>query len=344
MSAALPGGRPDRAAIIVPALNEERYIADCLLSLLEQARAVQAIVVVVDGGSSDETVEIVRRLAAGRDDLLLLDNPRRLQSAAVNLAARQLPTEISVLIRADAHALYPPDFVATCLRALRENDATSVVVPMRTTGVGGMQRAIAAVQNSRLGNGGSAHRVGGRSGFVEHGHHAVFDRAFFLSIGGYNESFSHNEDAELDVRALRAGGRIWMCREAAITYFPRSRLWPLARQYFRHGRGRARTLRLHHIAPRPRQLAAPVILLLCLAGVLLSAIWPWAAALPLWYSLVCTGWGLAAAVRARDGWLLGMGPAVITVHLAWALGFFRGVAEVPHQAVEVGDPEPVAVL
>jgi succinoglycan biosynthesis protein ExoA len=317
----------DRVAVIVPTLNEEACIADCLASLLEQAAMAQAEVFVVDGGSTDRTVAIVEELTATHPNLSLLRNVRRLQAAALNLAAREVSADITILVRADAHATYPADFLPLCIAALRQHGASSVVVPMQTIGRSGLQRAIAATQNSRLGNGGSAHRAGGFSGFVEHGHHAAFDRAFFLRVGGYDESFSHNEDAELDVRILRAGGRIWMCREAAIGYFPRSRLVPLARQYFRHGHGRARTLMLHRIRPRLRQLAAPVILSGSIASMLLLPASAWFALLPCAYLVTCILWSVAAAWRSRDASLMLMAPAAITMHLSWATGFFYAPLE-----------------
>ncbi|MDR3536966.1 MAG: glycosyltransferase family 2 protein [Acetobacteraceae bacterium] len=315
----------DRVAIVVPVLNEERYIEACLHALLQQAAGIDADVLVFDGGSTDATRQIVARLQASHPRLALHDNPGRLQSAAVNLAARIASPDVTVLVRADAHAGYPPDFVATCVTALRQHDATAVVVPMRTVGVGGMQRAIAAVQNSRLGNGGAAHRVGGKSGFVDHGHHAAFDRAFFQRIGGYDETFSHNEDAEHDERARRAGGRIWMCAEATIDYFPRTRLWPLARQYFKHGSGRAGTMLKHRMRPRPRQMAAPVILIGCIGGLLLEPLQPWLAAGPAGYLLGCLTWGSLAAARARDPWLLAIAPAAMTVHFSWGAGFLSTI-------------------
>ena len=117
-------------------------------------------------------------------------------------------------------------------------------------GARGFQRAVAAAQNSRLGNGGAPHRTAPRSGPVAHGHHAAFDRAFFDRLGGYDAHFSHNEDAEFDYRALRAGGRIWMCAEARVEYYPRDRPMALLHQYIRNGRGRARTLLLHRPAPQ----------------------------------------------------------------------------------------------
>jgi succinoglycan biosynthesis protein ExoA len=315
----------DRVAIVVPVLNEEHYIEKCLTALLAQAEETNADVMVFDGGSTDATCRIVEEMQRSHPRLALHENPKHLQSVAVNLAARIAQPDVTVLIRADAHAGYAPNFVATCVAALRLHNATAVVVPMRTVGVGGMQRAIAAVQNSRLGNGGAAHRIGGKSGFVDHGHHAAFDRAFFQSIGGYDEAFSHNEDAELDERARRTGGRIWMCADATIDYFPRARLWPLARQYFKHGAGRATTLLKHRLTPRPRQMAAPAILIGCLGGLVLEPLIPWFSAAPISYVLGCTAWGSLAAARARDPWLLAIAPAAMTVHLSWAAGFVSTV-------------------
>lgn len=314
----------DRIAIVIPVLNEAAHIAACLADLAAQAG--DAEILVLDGGSSDGTQAIVAARAVADPRIRLVHNPKRLQAAAMNLGARIAAPDVTILLRADAHAFYPAGFVARCAEALRAQGATSVVVPMRTVGASPLQRAIASVQNSRLGNGGSAHRAGGVSGFVDHGHHAAFDRAFFRAIGGYDETFSHNEDAEHDVRAHKAGGRVWMCREAAIDYFPRTRLWPLARQYARHGAGRARTLLKHALWPRPRQMAAPAILIACLLGLLLAPLDRWSLAVPLLYLLACTGFAMATAVRLRDPVMIAMAPAAMAVHLGWAVGFFRTLA------------------
>jgi succinoglycan biosynthesis protein ExoA len=287
-------------------------------------------IVVMDGGSGDRTVELVEAFAARHPApefpaIRALPNPQRVQSAAVNLAARLASARATIIIRADAHAHYPNGFVRRCVADLLRTGATSVVVPMRNQAQPGqgLQRAIAVAQSSRLGNGGSAHRARPRSGFVDHGHHAAFDRAFFLSVGGYDESFTHNEDAELDHRAQLAGGRVWMCAEEPVTYFPRCDLVALARQYFRHGAGRARTLLKHRLKPRPRQLAPVAALGLCLGGLAILPVLP-ALALPaLAYLLGCLAWGATQAIANRDPWLLAAGPALLTMHLSWASGFLR---------------------
>jgi succinoglycan biosynthesis protein ExoA len=315
----------ERIAVVVPTLNEQERIGACLHSLLGQAEAFGATILVVDGGSSDDTRAIVAALAQSHAHLSLVDNPGRLQSAALNLAARSLPAGVSVLVRADAHVLYPPHFLATCVDALRHHRVTSVVVPMRAVGTTGKQRAIAATQNSRLGNGAAGHRLGAPCGLIEHGHHAAFDCAFFRQIGGYNECFSHNEDAEFDLRAWRAGGRIWMCRDAEVAYFPRASLAALMRQYLRHGAGRARTLLLHRTCPRLRQVAPPLLLAGLAVCAALTPLTIWMAALPVAYTSVCVIWALVIALRERDAWLLLIAPAAMTMHLAWAAGFWRGL-------------------
>jgi succinoglycan biosynthesis protein ExoA len=324
-------------AVVIPVLNESAYIAACLHSLLPQAREAGAVLMVMDGGSTDGTQSIVARLAQDHPELSLLNNPKRIQSAAVNLAAQIAPPSVRLLLRADAHSLYPPNFIATCVAALHANHATSVVVPMHTVGRGGLQNAIATVQASRLGNGGSAHRVGGRSGFVDHGHHALFDREFFLKLGGYDEGFSHNEDAELDRRAIAAGGRVWMCAEAAITYFPRRSLGALARQYCNFGSGRMRMLRRHHLRPKPRQMAAPTILILCVLSLLLLPLSPWFGLFLALYAGSCVLWAVISAVRSRDPWLLGVAPAAMVVHLAWGFGFLREALRWPGRSTSQAD-------
>lgn len=337
--------------IVVPTLNEAGYIETCLASLMKQWPAIACEIMVMDGGSQDGTVALVEAFAARHPapefpTIRVLPNPGRIQSAAVNLAARLASPRCTILIRADAHAHYPAGFVRRCAGDLLRTGATSVVVPMtnRSQPGHGLQRAIAAAQSSRLGNGGSAHRARPQSGFVDHGHHAAFDRAFFLSVGGYDESFTHNEDAELDHRAQLAGGRVWMCADEPVTYFPRKRLGALARQYFRHGAGRARTLLKHRLKPRPRQMAPVIALGLCLAGLLLLPILPAVSLVALTYPLGCFAWGAVQAVTRRDPWLLAAGPALVAMHLSWAVGFLRCVLAGGKPATALASPvaSPVA--
>lgn len=300
--------------------NEERYIASCLQSLLEQIDPLRSEIIVVDGGSKDSTLQIVSEMAVRHPVIRILHNSKRIQSAAMNLGVSSASPRSTRIMRADAHAEYPPGFVATCLHDLRESHATSVVVPMRAVGHSCFQRAVAAAQNSWIGNGGSRHRSSAQSGFVTHGHHALFDRRFFQRLGGYDESFTHNEDAEYDHRSRTANGMIWMS-SAPVLYFPRDTIRGLARQYYRHGRGRARTLLTHNVRPALRQLLPPAVLVINLAATLLAFASPGFIFIPLLYAAGCSGVGLWLAVRSREVCASAAGFAAIVMHLSWGAGF-----------------------
>lgn len=305
----------------MPALNEERYISAAIASIMPRSQEVQFELLVLDGGSTDRTREIVE--AAARADLRvrLISNDKRIQSAAVNLGARLADARASYLVRADCHMSYPDGFVARCVRTLAERPVASVVVPMHAAGSTCVQRAIAAAQNSRLGNGGSAHRVAGQSGLVEHGHHAGFDRRVFLELGGYDETFTHNEDAEFDKRLVQSGRQIYLDAGAILAYYPRSDFLSLARQYFKHGSGRARTLLKHRNLPRARQMLPVAALLACVVSLGLALVHPVFLAVPVGYVGACIAWGLALAARQRQVCLMLSGPAAVTMHMSWAAGF-----------------------
>lgn len=322
----------EEVLIVVPTLNEEAAIEPCLRSLLAgDARLARADLVVADGGSRDRTRAIVARLAAEFPNLRLIDNPDRLQSAGINRAVETWAApRHRVLLRADAHALYPPGYAMRAAELLVERDCASVVVPMDSRGRGCFQRAAAWIVDTKLGSGGSAHRGGARSGEVDHGHHAAMSLDWFRRVGGYDPGFSHNEDAELDHRLRQAGGRIWLAAELRLDYWMRPCPRTLARQYWNYGQGRARTVRKHAMRPRLRQIAPAVNLVLLVSGLLLAAVGALAGsagllglglAWPLLYLGVLLLASAAMAARHRSACGLLAGAALAAMHLPWGAGF-----------------------
>lgn len=322
--------------IVVPTLNEAGGIEACLRSLLHgDPRLAEADLVVADGGSRDGTRAIVTGLADSFPRLRLIENPQRLQSAGINRAVQQVARgHHRILVRADAHALYPPGYAMQVADRLAGLSAASVVVPMDSRGSGCFQRAAAWIVDTPLGSGGSAHRGGTRSGVVDHGHHAGMDLSWFRRLGGYDPAFSHNEDAEFDHRLRQDGGRIWLAADLRLDYQMRATPTALARQYWNYGRGRARTLRKHRMRPRLRQVAPAINLLLLglgaglmLAGamggsgsvLLAGALWP-----ALYLSLLA-GASLWIAMRHASPCGLLAGPALAAMHLPWGAGFLTGL-------------------
>lgn len=308
--------------VVIPTLNEARTIDGVLEALQQDLPAgVRTTFVVADGGSTDGTPDRVAR----HEGVQFLRNPKRLQSAAVNLAAATFGRDADVLVRCDAHAVYPHGFVRRLVETLDRTGADAVVVPMDSVGHGCVQRATAWVSDTPVGSGGSAHRGGRQSGFVDHGHHAAFRMASFRQAGGYDETFSHNEDAELDCRQRALGSKVYLDADIRLEYHPRDTLRGLWRQYKGYGRGRSRTVRRHPGSMRARQLAVPAHVAFSIAAVLLSAWAPWLLAWPALYLSVLGVTSLALAVRHRSLCGLLAGPAAFAMHTAWALGFFEGM-------------------
>ena len=308
-------------AVVVPTLNEERYIVLCLNRLLSQLHE-QDRIYVADGGSKDRTVPLAYSMAKRDPRIIVVDNPRRTQAAAVNLVAAQLAGRNRLLIRADAHNDYPRGFIRCVVKAYEEQGPASVVVRVETIGRTCFQKAAAAAQNSRLGNGGSPHRTQNTSpGWIDHGRHALFDLTFFREVGGYDETFRANEDAELDLRIAKAGGRIWLCPDPPVRYFPRSTPLALAKQYFHYGWGRYRSSKKHNIPLKTRQLLTVSVMTVNLACLFLSLAWLPLLVLPCMYALVCLCWGTALAIKAGNRCVGASGIAAIIMHTAWSTGY-----------------------
>ena len=308
--------------IVIPCLNEAAHIGGLLDQLRPAAARLGGRIVVADGGSTDGTQAIVEKIVAKDARVILLANPKRLQSAAINLAVATLGEGADYLIRIDAHGGYPGDYCDRLVEEALATGADSIVVSMLTSGTGAVQRAVAAAQNSKLGTGGSKHRHMSEGEWVDHGHHALMRVAAFRDVGGYDESFSHNEDAELDYRLRQAGFRIWMSGRTHMVYYPRSTLKSLYFQYLGYGRGRAKNVLKHRMVPKLRQmiplLVAPVVLLALFSFV------HWLAAVPfLLWAAVCLGYGLVTAIRERNAGIALAGVSAMVMHFGWSVGFWQ---------------------
>ncbi len=314
--------------VVIPTLNEAKHIESCLQSLLgDSSWSAGLACIVADGGSTDDTRAKVTALKARFPGLRLIDNPDRFQSAGINQAvAAGVGPATRFLIRCDAHAAYPPGFVSNVARRLEETGAESVVIPMDAVGETCFGRANAWIVDTPLGNGGASHRGGRTSQWVDHGHHAGFRREAFERLGGYDPDFSHNEDAEYDMRLAQAGGALWLAADLRIDYVARSTPASLARQYLNYGKGRARTSLKHGQALKPRQALPILALLACSLSLMLSPAVPWILLVPGGYAglLVATSGVMALRHRSACGLLTGLAAGIM--HMSWAAGYLAQLA------------------
>ncbi len=295
--------------VAIPVLNEEDHIDACLDAVEAQTYDRIVDVIVIDGGSTDAT----RSLVAHRPGVRLLDNPRRIQAAALNIALAEAKGE--VFVRVDGHCRIAPDYVERCVGALAATGAAMVGGAMVPTADRPLQRGIAAAMSSRLGAGPARFHTGGRSGPVDTVYLGAYATEQARDVGGYAEDFGVNEDAEFAIR-MGARGPVWFDETIHSTYTPRSSLPAVARQFYRYGRFRAATVRKHPRALSGRQLVAPLLVL----GLLSSRRRPIAAAY-----LTAVAARTAGEARRDPAGGLGMAAVLPTMHLCWGVGFLRGL-------------------
>ena len=312
--------------IVIPTLNEGLQIESVIATLQTDRRCSEALIVVSDGGSWDQTVALAERIGISDPRVRVLTTVERLSTgASINRAVQCFAQDRIWLVRVDAHAGYPRDYASRLVAKAVELGANSVVTPMFTRGHTCFQRAAAAAQNSFLGTGGSAHRLLNRGGWVEHGHHALIELNWFRKLCGYQSDIG--EDPEFDQRLIQCGGKIWLADDIVITYFPRTHTISLFRQYVKHGRGRARGFIRHGGRRHIRHFILPPIAPILILGLLAPLYWPLAVPAAAWL-VTCLSYGLVLAIREKDICALGSGYAAIVMQIAWSLGYWREIVPI----------------
>ena len=254
------------ASVLVPVLNEERYIRDTVRAMQGQRFDGEVEFLFMDGRSEDRTRAILEELALEDPRIRVFDNPGRTSTCGLNVGLREARGDF--IVRMDAHTFYPEDYIARGVERLRRGDVVWVAGPQVPYGTGRWSRRVALALNSWLGTGGSARWGSGEEPEreLDTGVFAgMWHRATVESHGGWDDEWAINQDSELAARILASGGRIVSLPSLAARYVPRDSLKGLARQYFRYGTYRAKTAGRHPDSLERRQLV-PLVLLVTLLG------------------------------------------------------------------------------
>jgi glycosyltransferase involved in cell wall biosynthesis len=293
------------------------------MSLLQQqdVSGGDVEILVVDGGSTDRTTQIVRSFPEFGDRIRLLENRRRLQVYAWNLALAQARGEYYAMI--GAHAEYSPTYFASCLEVMRRTRADGVGGVARAYGHGLMGRVIAWCMSSPFGIGNARFRYAKHEEETDSVFALFTRRETVESLGGFDESLPFDEDSDLNYRLRARGGRIVMSPAIRVNYAARGSLRGLWMQMYRYGYFRRFTQRKHR-GRTPLRTYAPAALLAALALSAALAVTPartTAALVPGAYALFL----LTATCRSigvtRAGAPL-VPAALVTMHVAYGWGWW----------------------
>ena len=315
-------------SLLVAVRNESDYIQDCISSIITQTYPVANLeVIILDGGSTDDTRQIIEGLITGYQNYRLVINPKGIQSAAWNLGIDISHGEIISIV--SGHVILAPDYVAKAVETLQRTGADLVGGTTRAISTEVVGQAIALAMSSPFGVGGARHRYTE----IEEETDSVFmgfcRRSLYEKIGNFDEELVRNQDDEFSYRLTKAGGRIVCYPEIISYYHTRSTLNSLWKQYFQYGLWKVRVLQKHPGQMLPRQFVPLAFVLAVIAGLLIAFLAPWGwmplTALVVAYLLA----NLAATVftASKQGWryfwLLPF--AFATLHISYGLGFLVGL-------------------
>lgn len=314
-------------SVVMPVLNEARYMQGALDQILSQEVIGPLEVILALGPSTDNTNEIAAKIAQQDSRVKLVDNPIGKTPSGLNNAIKD--AKYDVIVRVDGHSLLPSNYISTAVAVLTETGADVVGGVMAAKGKTNFEVAVASAMRSAFGVGPARFHTGGVAGEVNTVYLGVFRRSALIRVGGYDETFLRAQDWEMNYRIRKTGGKIWFDPRLEVGYQPRSTLSKLARQYFEYGRWRREVTRTYPETKSLRYLAPPLTLatlvlskILLLVTALSSVSWYWIFFIPPAGYLILVVVGSVLIVNKGKLKSLFWQPIVILVmHLCWGYGF-----------------------
>ncbi|WP_040161553.1 glycosyltransferase family 2 protein [Nigerium massiliense] len=243
-------------SVVMPVLNEERYLAEAVEHVLAQRYPGELEIVMAIGPSKDLTHEVAERLATEHPEVTVVDNPTGKTPAGLNLAIAAARHDI--IVRVDAHGDLTPGYIATAVETMNRTGAANVGGLMDARGRTPFERAVAAAYNSPYGLGSSTfHLARSPEGPADTVFLGTFRRDALRRVGGFDETLFRAQDWDLNRRLREAGETVWFTPAMKVTYRPRSTVKALATQFFATGQWRREVVRRNPETASLRYLVPP---------------------------------------------------------------------------------------
>ncbi|MDR1757879.1 MAG: glycosyltransferase family 2 protein [Bacteroidales bacterium] len=322
-------------SVICPVYNEEKYIANCIESVLRQDYPTKHVeVFFVDGGSTDRTREIIMLYQEQFPYLQLMDNPNKTSPYAMNLGIRLARGEY--IVRLDGHSVYPENYFSQLIHYAIELQADNVGGEIITLPASDTVKckAIAIALSHRFGVGNSMFRVGTtkiiRTDTVPFG---CYKKDIFAKIGLYDEELTRNQDDELNARLIKHGGKIFLVPNLGILYTVRDTLRKMCKMYYQYGLFKPLVNKKIKRFVSVRQFVPALFLCGLLAGAILSCFfYPvfllYVAIIALYFLTgICIG---IQQIKSREeiGFVMVLPATFFLIHVSYGWGFLVGLYKI----------------
>ena len=262
-------------AIVIPTLNEERFISRCLNSIIKQTYEFEKMdVMIIDGGSKDNTKDIVAEYQKSHQNIRFIENKKKIQSVAFNIGIKN--STAPYIIRLDAHAEYDSKYISLCIENLKQDEKRGNVggrcniLPFNQS-VWAQTNAI--LNHSRFGIGGAAFRVSNEAHNTDSVPFGAFPRKIIEKIGGMREDLPRGEDNEYNSRIRKAGYKIFFDPNIISSYFARPTLGASCKQMYANGNSIGYLYYIDREAIGIRHLVPLLFVVSGLFSIIISVLW-----------------------------------------------------------------------
>lgn len=318
-----------KISFIVVAYNAAGSLGALLEDLLAQTIPHEQIeALLVDSASTDATRAIMLDFAkAAPFEVKVLDNPKRWLASGINVALGAATGD--AIIRLDAHARIPKDFLENNLRALERGEDIVGGCVLGGAPSGAWESVLRTVDTSRFCGGAAPFRNGGEARYVDTLAYALYRREVYDKVGLYDERLRRTEDNDMHYRMRRAGYRFYFSPDIVSYHAARATMRGQLRQKWGNGYWIGRTMRIQPRCFAPRHLIPALFVLALLFGLLLLPLSAWPLLLLLSAYLACD---LFFAVRGALSQETGRLLALLTlpflfpaVHVVYGVGTLAGL-------------------
>ena len=229
-----------KVSIIIPTFNEEKYIEDNILGMLEADFDMNELeIIYVDGMSSDNTRKIISEYEQKYDNISLIDNPQRFTPFAVNIGVKNARGTYIIIV--GSHSRLHRDYIKVLVETIEETgaEAGGGVLVTHIVNQNVKSVAIMKVLTNKFGVGNASYRVCENDDSIREVDTAGFlcyQRQKFIDIGMYNEKLIRNHDIELNRRIKNNGGKILLVPSAVGTYYARETYSSLGKNNYQNGK------------------------------------------------------------------------------------------------------------
>ena len=322
-----------RISFIVVALNAGESLRALLSDLRAQTLPMEQLeVLLVDSGSSDDTLAVMEMFAQNAPcDVRVLRNPKRWLASGINVALDAATGD--AIIRLDAHARIPADFLARNVEALCAGESIVGGSVLSAEPGTDWERVMRALDTSRFCGGAAPFRNGGQARYVDTLAYALYRREVYDRVGRYDERLRRTEDNDMHYRMRHAGYRFYFSPRICSYHAARPTLRGQLRQKWGNGYWIGRTMHVQPHCFAPRHLIPMFFVLALLGCLLLLPLTRWPLLLLLCaYALFDLDFSVQGALREEKGRLLALCTLPVlfpAVHIVYGAGTLLGLLTPP---------------